>query len=286
MSWLFGAESHRRMTRVAVGLALIMGVRIAFGPYRQLAGQPAALFRPRSFLHLLHHMPPVEVIGALQVVGILGTLLVVAGRLPRTGLAAAWLSLLVLAGLRTSLGKLLHNDALLLLAAVPFLLAPLHERPGANRAPSRRYGWPLRAALVVVAGSYFFAGVQKLRYSGLAWVTGDNMRHILYDAAAGAKAPTTVVALAIADRPWASHLGAAAILGLELAFPVALLWRRSRPWFAVAAVLMHAATWLTLGLDYWASAAVAVVVLCSGVGMREPSQQPLEQEDLVRVADE
>ncbi|HUQ40611.1 MAG TPA: hypothetical protein VM030_10695 [Acidimicrobiales bacterium] len=286
MRWLFGGESHRRMIRVATGLTLVMGGRIAFGPYRHFAGQPPELFRPRSFLHLLDKMPPAEVIAAAQVVGVIGALLVVGGRLPRTGFAMTWCSLLLLAGLRTSLGKLLHNDTLLLLVAVPFLLAPLHERPEDDITPSRRYGFPIRAALVVIAGSYFFAGVQKLRFSGLAWVTGDNMRHILYDAAAGTKAPTSAVSLFIADRPWLSHVGAAAILGLELAFPLILLSRRLRPVFAASAVLMHAATWLTLGLDYWASAACCVVVLCSEVGMRQPREEALHEEQLTRVADE
>ena len=79
-------------------------------------------------------MPSAWVIGALQVIGAIAA---VAGRRPapaRTSRSPlAWASLLVLAGLKDSLGKILHNDVLLLLAAVPFLMAAGEARSGDRR---------------------------------------------------------------------------------------------------------------------------------------------------------
>ena len=56
---------------------MLLGLRVALGPYRGLAEQPAALFRPVWFLTWLDRMPPVEVIVAVQVVGVLAAALAV-----------------------------------------------------------------------------------------------------------------------------------------------------------------------------------------------------------------
>ena len=259
-AYLAPGSSHA-LGCVRTGLAALIGLRLAVGPYAALADQPDALFVPTPPAAWLPSMPPVAVIVAVQVVGVVAALACVAGRRRRTTFAVAWLALLFLAGLRGSLGKVLHNDVLLLLAAVPILAAAHDARPGDGRR-SPAHGWPVRAALAVAGAVYLLAGLQKLRHSGIDWVTSDNMRWVLYGGAASGRAPTEAVALAIADRPWASHLAAAGILGLELAAPVALAVRRWRTWFAVAAVVLHLGTWLTLGLDYWGWA-VTVLVLAA-----------------------
>ena len=84
----------------------------------------------------------------------------------------------MLAGLRGSRGKVLHNDLLLLWASAPFLLAPVAVDVR-DRVARRRYGWPIRVAMVITALVYFFAGYHKLRRSGIDWVLGDNMRYVM-----------------------------------------------------------------------------------------------------------
>jgi hypothetical protein len=242
-----------------VALAAVIGVRAATGPYRALAGQPDALFEPAAPVAWIGSMPPAAIIVALQVAACAAAIACVAGVRPRSSFAASWLGLLLLAGLRGSLGKVLHNDVLLLLAAVPVLFVPGDARPGEHRTDDRA-GWPVRGALVVSAVVYFLTGVQKLRHSGLEWVLSDNLRWVLYGGAASGRAPTDVVALAIADRPWLAVTAAAGILAVELGAPVGLAVARLRPAFVTAAVLLHALTWLTLGLDYWGWALTVVAV--------------------------
>lgn len=247
--WLFPSGEDDRSAWARRALIALIGIRIAVGPYRGLAGQPRALFRPLSFVRLISEMPSVEVIVALQVVGVLAAIVALTGRVPRASLIVAWSSFLVLAGLRSSMGKVLHNDVLLLLVAVPFLAA----RP--------REAWPLRVGLVTVTAGYFFAGVAKLRYSGIPWVTSDNLRFLMYSASHSGRAPSSWFALSVAERAWLSKLTAVYIIGLELSFPVVLFVRRARIVFAVAAVWLHVATWFTLGIDYWLWAAVTPLVL-------------------------
>ena len=238
-----------------------MGLQMAFFPWSQLAELPPSLFRPVPLLWFLDAMPPAPVILAVQALGVAAAVLATIGwRRPLT-FALAWLPYLVLAALRASRGKIQHNDLLLVIAAVPFLLAPptrwLHR---ASAAPSPRWGWPGRVALTVVAGAYFFSGLRKLLTSGLAWVASDNMRWILYAGADG-KAKVPEAALFIADRPWLAHLAAAGIMAFELGFPVLMLLRRTRPALVVLAFVFHGGTWITLGLDYWSNAFVVALLL-------------------------
>jgi hypothetical protein len=203
----------------------------------------------------------VGVVVAVQLLGAAAALLAAMGRRPRLTLPIAWLALLALAGLRSSLGKILHNDVLLLLAVLPFLAAPFADGEGDDEQVS---GWPVRTAMVMIALTYWYVGAQKLVHSGLEWVTGPNMRWILYSAASDGRAFSRQPALFIADRPWLATATAAFLLGMELAFPVALVVRRTRPAVVASALVLHAGTWILLGLDYWLWAIVVAVVFLLG----------------------
>jgi len=263
--FLFGAETGRRLSAVHLALAALLGLRIALGPYRGLAHQPRSLYRPVWFLRPLPAMPPLAVIVALQVVGTAAAVLVADRRHRRLGFFVAWACLLVLAGLRSSRGKILHNDVLLLLVCVPFLVAAAVTAATRDR-PSTRYGWPIRTALVVVAGAYFFSGLHKLHLSGPAWVTTDNLRFIMEAASASDRVTFPAIPAFVAHQGWLTHVLAAAVITLELSFPVVAFLPGWRPAYALAAVGFHAGTWLTMGLDYWLWAAVTVVILVDWTG--------------------
>jgi hypothetical protein len=264
-AWLFSPGSELQLTAVTTGLVALIGFQLAFFPWSELAQLPPSLLRPVPLLFFLHAMPPAGVIVSIHVVGVVGAALATVGWRRRTTLAVAWLAYLLLAALRASRGKIQHNDLLLLIGCIPFLLAPvtrwLHQ---ATARRSVRWGWPIHTALAFVAGAYFFTGLRKLTVSGIAWVTSDNMRWILY-AGANGKAKVPEIALFVADRPWLSHLAAAAVMGFELAFPLLLLHRRARPAIIAAAFAFHGGTWLTLGLDYWKYAFVVALLLVDWV---------------------
>lgn len=257
-AWLFAAEPAGRMRTMRALLAVLIGARIALSPFRGLADQPAALFRPVWFLRWLDHMPSVEVIVAAQAVGVAAAVLAVVGWRERWTFAVAWASLLGLAGLRASRGKVQHNDVLLLLVAAVVVFAPVGIRWRDRHAVS---GWPLRASLVVVAGAYVLSGFQKVVASGPAWVFSDNLRNVMYAAAGTDKAPTDRIALYVADRPGLVHAVALATLAIELGFVAILVWPRVRPWFVVASLVLHTGVYLTHGLDYWLWVATTAVVL-------------------------
>jgi hypothetical protein len=213
------------------------------------------------------------VVIALQVVGIVAAGMAVAGALARVTLPVAWSCGLVLNAMTTSVGKVVHNDVLTLIALIPLLPAPTsgawsvdsllrRRRGGAGAtAPPRSigYGWPVRTAMVAVALAYFFIGLNKVVYSGPVWVTGDNLRFVLYAASDAHNAPDAA-ALFVADHPLVAHVVAATALLIELTFPLVLFRPVLRWLYVPGAVALHAGILLTLHLDYWPWAATVVVL--------------------------
>ncbi|MBN2624270.1 MAG: hypothetical protein JXA83_12910 [Acidimicrobiales bacterium] len=257
---LWGPETAIRLLVVHIGLSALIGVRIVAGSYRQLTDTPVALVDPVPVLGFLDRMPSTEVVVALQVVGALAALAAALRRRPQLTFAVAWVCYLVLAGLRGSRGKVLHNDLLLLWVSAPFLFAPAVVDIR-DRVARRRYGWPVRVAIVITALIYFFAGYHKLRRSGLEWAYGDNMRYVALWGPSIGSPGWRDLAQWTGEHIWVSRASGVFILGFELAFPVVVFVRRLRVWFALAAVFLHATTWLLLGLDYWAWAITVPLVL-------------------------
>jgi hypothetical protein len=253
---LFGPGTGARLLIVHTGLAALIGLRVVLGPYRPLAGTPDALWDPVPVLGFLGSAPATGVIVGLQVVGGLAAVAAVLRRRPRLAFALAWLCYLALAGIRGSRGKVLHNDLLLLWVCVPFLLAPVQVALS-DRVERRDHGWPVRSAMAIAALIYFLAGYHKVRRSGLDWAIGDNVRYVMLWGPAIGRAKWDALATWVAERNWASRGTGAFILSFELSFPLALLWRRLQPWYALVAVALHVATYLFLGLDYWAWALTA-----------------------------
>ena len=152
---LCGPETGERLVFVRTALAVLLTARLALSPFRELgAGMPDALYDPAWVVPCSAFRRAAVRIGHRHAAGRRRrrrrSQPSLRWRRPghlRGGVALARWSL---AGLRTSRGKVLHNDLLLLWSAAPFLLAPAQaswQRPGdragstagpcASRWPSR-----------------------------------------------------------------------------------------------------------------------------------------------------
>lgn len=281
--WLFAPGDPRALAGIRIGLCSLLAIRLTRPLYVGLAGQPRELFRPVSFMHLFSSMPSRSLTIVVQIAGVSAAVAAAAGLRSRVTLPLAWACALLLNGMATSTGKVVHNDVLLLLAMVPLLVAPTSDAWSldASRRPPRlrpvMYGWPVRTAMVVVAGTYFWSGLAKLVFSGPAWVTGGNLRWVLYTAS-DARARPVAAALFIADRPWLAHLLAAATLLVELGFPLVLVRPRLAWFFVPGAAALHLGIWLTLHLDYSAWAITDVVVFGSWAALATRVRRATAQE--------
>jgi len=277
--WLFAAEDARRLAALRIGLCGLLALRLATTDYGVAARQPE-LFQPHFYMDVFERMPSQEVATTLQICGIVAALLAAAGLAIRASLPLALVCWLVLQGMLNSIGRVIVGDAVLTLCLLVLLACgaaageawsirePLRVFRKFRRGPKagtsippdpasrrERYGWPIRTAMIVIALAYFFAGLQKWRYSGLPWVTSDNLRFILY----GQSHPDGL-ALFIADRPLLAHVFAAGSLLLETCFPLVLFFPKLRWLFIPGAIGMHVAIRLALGLDYSAQWLTALIV--------------------------
>lgn len=251
-----GGRTPLAVARLA--LAVLLGLRLALSPFAAAVGQPGSLWRPRGTGLIFGSPPPVALVVGLQGVGAAAAALYL-WRRRLAPLVVAWACLLVLAGVRTSLGKILHNDVLLVVAAPPLLLA--------GSTPDEREGrTALDAAAAIVLLSYLSAAWWKLLRSGPAWALSDNLRWALAAGRGGSRWPALTGWLV--DRPLVCIGLASAIVALELGAPLLWLAPRFAPWFVAAAALMHGGTWLVLGLDYWAQLATVALVLLPWARMR------------------
>lgn len=260
-----GVPPGAALARARLWLAVLLGLRLAMSPFVAAVGQPEVLWQPRGTgLLFLAGPPPVALVLALQLAGVAGAALHLWRR--RLGpLVLAWACLLVLAGVRTSLGKVLHNDVLLVLAGAPLLLAG-----GDPDEDDARTG--LDAAVAVVLLAYLSAAWWKLYASGPAWALSDNLRWALAAGRGGAR--WGWLSDLLIATPAACVVLACGILALELGAPLVWLRPRMAPVFVVAAATMHAGTWLVLGLDYFAHLAIVALVVLSWAGMRTREPAP------------
>ena len=125
------------------------------------------------------------------------------------------------------------------------------------------WGWPVRTSIVVVTGIYFLTGFQKLVASGPAWVLSDNLRNVMYGAAAHrarrpptrcrASSPTARCSRTASpsSRSWSSSARSSRSC-----------WPRTRVAYVVAVAVLHVGVYLTHGLDYsmWVGTAAIVLI--------------------------
>ena len=114
---------------------------------------------------------------------------------------------------------------------------------------SPEYTWPLRLIGVLFALVYFGAAISKLRDSGLAWVTSDNLRLLLI-AHHYHHLPPTAWGLHLAQYPWLGHLQAAAALTLELSMVLTIFHRTARRILLPSIVAMQSGIWLLMGVPF------------------------------------
>jgi hypothetical protein len=200
-----------------------------------VSGLPSRRFEPVGVLAWMGSPPPRVAVMTIWAVALIASVLVVRGRALRATAPVGAAAVLVVVTMTSSYGQVFHTEHLLAVHLAVLAVAVVVERA---RSDGETSAWPLNLMMVIVATTYVLAGVAKLRFSGLDWVTGDvlrswvaadNLRKILvgdYHSPLGGW-------LAGVDWVWPSI--AAMTLAVELGGPVALLSGRIRhAWIALA----------------------------------------------------
>lgn len=241
--------------RIALGVFVLGYLLIRLPVFLELGGRSRDRFDPVGIFHLVRS----PLAGSVNVAAV--GLTVVAG----IGFTIGWrfraagplfaVGLLVVTSHRSSWGQMLHFENLMVLHVVIVALAPsgdawsLDARRRRSDGPvggvrsADRYGFPLRLAAIVVVTTYVIAGIAKLRYGGIEWMTGDTLRnHVAYSATrlellGGSASPLASWAVGTA---WLLPPLATASVLIELGAPIALLGGNWRNGWVAAAWMMHA----------------------------------------------
>lgn len=162
--------------------------------------QADALFKPGVIVRFLHLPVPIsnEYIGMFALVFYLVGLLAATGVLTRVTVFLYALGLIYITDIQAARGFFNHefslsSQVLLILAFIPGTVNLSFDRiftwwrnRKTNNSPlwdsiigSPEYVWGIKLIIILLACTYFTAGLSKVRYGGMAWLDGSTLAHYL-----------------------------------------------------------------------------------------------------------
>ena len=228
-----------------------------------------AFWMPTFFFRILRiPVLPRSAVGSLQTLWKVMLAFSCVGLFTRPSTLTAFVLGSYLLGLPHNFGKVHHGNALLVFIQGILALSRcgdawsidrLHRTvrrrgDGATHAAAAtgEYTWPIRLVQLLISLAFFGAGVSKMRRSGLAWITSDNLAVLLvqrqYDASS---TPSTSWGPFVARYGRVCRLLAAATVAIELSYPLALVRREARWIVLPAACAMLGGIRALLGPSFW-----------------------------------
>ena len=243
-------------TSLGIGRIIFFGSMFAYYwqvDYRSFADVPSVFFEPMLLFRVLHvPILPSSALWAVSAAWKLSLLMACIGLGSRMSIAAAFLMGIYLLGLPHNFGKINHSDAILIfcMGVLTFSrcgdawsIDRLKKRwkdvdysHGSDPAPHGEYRWPLRMIWTVSVLVFLAAAVAKLRHSGIAWITSDNLGLLLVRHQYSHD-PISDIGLVVARYPVLVSLLAAGSVAVEVLMPLALFSRIMR-WILVPSIFL------------------------------------------------
>ena len=251
-AWLRPDAPAERLAivRVLVGLFACTYLLVRFRYFGDLSRHSPSELSPVGVASWLETPLPSAVTWALAVLALASGAAFTRGLRPRLSGVVFFAALLWLTTYRSSFGKILHSENLLVLhvgvlALAPWLGAPMDRRSN---------GWALRTMAIATALTYVVAGVSKLRAGGSAWVSGHALAEWLaFDAVRKIELGSlhSPVAGVVASSPAICAALAVFTLAVELGAPLALVSSRTARLWALAAWAFHLGILVTMAIGFF-----------------------------------
>ncbi len=236
--------------RAAMGMYAVVWTLVRSANIIDTSGQPARRFDPIGPLWFLHRPLPTWVtVAGIVVVLAAGTALIVGWKY-RLSAPAAAIAFLFVTTYRNSWGHIIHTENLASLQLLVLAIAPAAAvwSLDARHSTKTHHGdrddgwWAVNAMAVLAVGTYFMAGVAKLRISGLHWVNGDVLLHqVAFDNARKiiVGAPGSPFAAFFLSQHWLMAPAAIGAMLIELGAPLALIKERFAVVWVTTAIMLH-----------------------------------------------
>jgi len=238
--------------RVAMGAYAVVWTAARAANILDTARQPARRFDPVGPLWFMDQPVPVWVVVVGIVVVVVSGIAFTIGWRYRAAAPLAAVSFLLLTTYRNSWGHIIHTENLVAMQLLILAVAPagivwsLDRRngtgPAIGAASSDDGWWAVKSMSVLAVGTYFVAGVAKLRIGGLDWIDGDVLLHqVAFDNARKIQigSPASPFAAWFVSQQWLMLPAAIGAMVIELGAPLALVKERVAVIWAAMSVLLH-----------------------------------------------
>lgn len=126
--------------------------------------------------------------------------------------------------------------------------------------PAAAYGYPILLMRCILAWSYFTAGILKLRLGGWEYFQPDSFLTLAINNSLGNVHDTQFqLSLLLPEYRWIVTPALIGAVSWEIAFPLAVISRRLRPWFLASGVAFHVGTLLLMNITFPVQLAMYVV---------------------------
>jgi hypothetical protein len=179
---------------------------------------------------------------------IVALVLTLVGLRPRVSAAVAACLLYQMAPMEEILVGIPHTSfGGLTVSTIGLCLLVFADAPRKDAPPSSEFRWPVTLTRLVYSFGYLFPLLAKLRFSGPAWFTAENIRNwiLINQPLTGASWGRAAV-----DSDAFCWMIALGTLGLEALFPLAVFSRRAAWVLVPSAAAFHVGTALVLGYFY------------------------------------
>lgn len=187
LRWWFPAVPAERlaMLRVLVGAYSVVYFGVRLPHWLSFADHRPVQFQPIGVLAGLDSPLNDLLYQSLVLLTFAGAILFAVGKWYRVVAPLFAGLLLVVLTYTNSWGGILHSDNLWLLHVIVLAFAPAAEALSLDARASNharihfKYGWAIRLMCWVCVGSYFLAGLAKLKNSGLGFIEGETLRNFV-----------------------------------------------------------------------------------------------------------
>ena len=239
-------------------------VSVLFTSFSALGTLPATILRPTGVMKLLpwgfyEQLQTPSAMVLLKTVMVLSLLLSTAGFLTVVSTKTSFLLVLFYQGLLRSFGHFNHDEMLAVYYLAVLAFTPcgdafsLDSRIAKARRerPAFAYAYPILLMQLLMAWSYFSSALIKLRVAGLKYLSPDNLPALaIFHSLDNLHDTHFQLAFWLPQVKTWLPFAVALVLIWEVAFPLAVFWRRVRWWILVFGILFHISTLLLMNIFF------------------------------------
>jgi hypothetical protein len=239
-------------------------VSVLFTSFSALGSLPATILRPTGVMKFLpwsfyDQLQTPTAMVLLKSVMVLSLLLSTAGFLTVVSTKTSLLLVLFYQGLLRSFGHFNHDEMLAVYCLAVLAFTPCGDafsadswaRRARKERPAFAYAYPILLMQLLMAWSYFSSALIKIRVAGLKYLSPDNLPSLaIFHSLDNLHDTHFRLAFWLPQVKAWLPFAVAFVLVWELAFPLAVFWRRVRWWILGFGIVFHLATLFLMNIFF------------------------------------